>query len=91
MKPESLTGWTDAVTHVDGTQEVQIKSPEDNAMVYWLAFMRWRNNSDYEADHVFIVQQHNAVLPIEIAQYLKFKQLDVPYLLNTTRNVFQSL
>ena len=58
-----------------GTQEVQIKSPKENTMSYWFAFMRRRNNSDYQAGHVvFTVQQHNAALPIKIApQYLKFK------------------
>ena len=35
--------------------------------------MRWRDNADYEADHVFTVEQRNAVQPIEIARYLKFK------------------
>ena len=34
--------------------------------------MRWRNNADYEADHVFTVEQRNVVQPIEIARYLKF-------------------
>ena len=57
-----------------GTIEVQIKSSKENAMSYWFAFMRRRNNSDYQADHVvFTVQQRNAVLQIKIAQYLKFK------------------
>ena len=42
-------------------------------MSYWLAFMRWRDNADYDADHVFTVEQRNAVVPIEIARYLKFK------------------
>ena len=42
-------------------------------MSYWLAFMRWCDNADYDADHVFTVEQRNAVLPIEIARYLKFK------------------
>ena len=35
--------------------------------------MRWRDNVDYAADHVFTVEQRNAVQPIEIARYLKFK------------------
>ena len=37
--------------------------------------MRWRDNADYEVDHVFTftVEQRNAVQPIEIARYLKFK------------------
>ena len=35
--------------------------------------MRWRDNANYEADHIFTVEQRNAVLPIEIARYLKFK------------------
>ena len=35
--------------------------------------MRWRDNADYEADHVFTVEQRNAVQPIKIARYLKFK------------------
>ena len=47
-------------------------------MSYWLAFMRQRDNSDYEADHIFTVQQRNAVLPIEIALYLKFKTYGNP-------------
>lgn len=51
------TRWTGAITHAGGTQQVQITSPEENDMSYWLAFMRWRDNSDYEADHVFTVQQ----------------------------------